>query len=525
VVLHSHLPYVRHPEHDDFLEEDWLFEAITETYVPLLSAIERMDEEGVPFRWTIGVTPPLAAMLGDALLISRYRRHLANLRALVEKEVAGHRAGTALGKLARFYQRFLGNVHAYFEERWRGDLLAAFRAAADRGSIELITCTATHGFLPLASSDAVRRAQVRVGVEAFRRVFGRQPRGIWLGECAYEPGVDELLVENGIEYFFLDAHGILHGEPRPVYGVFAPVQTPAGCHAFARDSASSRQVWSSREGYPGDPQYREFYRDLGYDADYVYIRPHLHADGVRRNTGLKYYRVTGDVPLHQKAHYDPEAALARAAEHAGHFLFHRQAQARYLSFGMDRPPTIVAPYDAELFGHWWFEGPMFLEYLARKAAFDQDEIALLTPSDVLERHPRVQIQEPSASTWGAEGFSRVWLNSQNAELYRHQHRAERRMLRLVERFPAAHGVEKEALDQAARELLLLQSSDWAFIVTTNTSVPYAVKRLREHLQRFHALADALEEGRVDGAEVAALRERDAIFPWLDYRVYRREGAP
>lgn len=525
LVLHSHLPYVRHPEHDDFLEEDWLFEAITETYVPLLAACERMDHERVPYRLTVGVTPPLAAMLGDELLVQRYRRHLANLRALVEKEVAGHAARTPLGKLARFYQRFLAQTHAFFEDRWRGDLLAAFRAAAERGSVELVTCTATHGFLPLMSSDAARRAQVRVGVEAFRRVFGRAPRGIWLGECAYQPGVDELLVENGIEYFFLDAHGILHGDPKPVYGVFAPVQTPAGCHAFARDTQSSRQVWSAREGYPGDPLYREFYRDLGFDAEYEYVRPHLHADGVRRNTGLKYYRVTGDVPLDRKAYYDPEAALERAALHAGHFLFHRQAQARYLAFGMDRPPCIVAPYDAELFGHWWFEGPMFLEYLCRKAAYDQDEIALATPSDVLARHPRVQLQEPSASTWGAEGFNRVWLNPQNADVYRHQHHAERRMVGLAERFPDARGSQKEALDQAARELLLLQSSDWAFIVTTNTSVPYAVRRLREHLQRFHELADAVENGAVDAVRVAEIFARDAIFPWLDYRVYRPEGPP
>src|SRR5204863_3470655 len=140
-------------------------------------------------------------------------------------------------------------------------------------------------------------------------------------------------------------------------------------------------------------------------------------------------------------------------------------------------------------------------------------------------HPSVQLQEPSASTWGAEGFNRVWLNPQNAELYRHQHRAERRMVRLAERFPNASGVEKEALDQAARELLLLQSSDWAFIVTTNTSVAYAVKRLREHLQRFHALAEALENGTVEAEKVAEMRFRDAIFPWLDYRVYRPEGAP
>ena len=520
VVLHAHLPYVRHPEHEDFLEEDWLFEAITETYAPLLAAFERLDEERVPYRVTMGVTPPLVAMLGDPLLQARYRRHLERLRELAEREVASNPEGTPLGRLARFYQRFFADVHAFVCERHGGSVLDALRAARQRGSLELITCTATHGFLPLLGTDGARRAQVRVGVEAYRRTFGAAPGGTWLGECAYARGVDEMLAEEGIDYFFLDSHGLLYGEPPPVYGVFAPVQTPAGCHAFARDSEASRQVWSAREGYPGDPWYREFYRDLGWDADYEYIRPYLHGDGVRRGVGIKYHRVTGDVALHLKDFYDPRAARERAAVHAGHFLFHRQAQARHLRAGMDRPPIIVAPYDAELFGHWWFEGPLFVEYLIRKAAHDQDEILMVTPTDYLERHPQVQEQQPCPSTWGAEGYAKVWLNGGNAAFYRHQHHAERRMARLVERFPDAQGERKRALDQAARELLLLESSDWAFIVHGGTSVPYAVKRMRDHLQRFHRLADMAESGQVDGDEIGRLEALDAIFPWLDYRAFR-----
>jgi 1,4-alpha-glucan branching enzyme len=525
LTLHSHLPFVRHPEHEDFLEEDWLFEAITETYIPLLRAFERLDADRVPYRITVGVTPPLAAMLGDPLLQSRYRRHLGKQRELIAREVRGNPAETPVGKLARFYRAFLQETNDAFEQRWGGNLLEGFRAAQGRGSVELVTSTATHAFLPLLSSERCRRAQVRVGCEAFRRAFGRQPRGIWLAECAYARGVDCLLAEQGVEYFFLDGHGILYGEPRPAYGVFAPVATPGGVYAFARDTDSARQVWSSKEGYPGDPWYREFYRDLGYDADYAYLRPYLHADGIRRGVGIKYHRVTGDVALDRKAYYDPARAFERAGVHAAHFAASRLEQASALRARMDRPPVMVAPYDSELFGHWWFEGPLFLESLCRRLATEVPELRTVTPHDYLALHPSVQRQEPCPSTWGAEGYNKVWLNGANAGIYRHLHHAERRMERLVDRFPAAVGARKRALDQAARELLLAQSSDWAFIVTSATAVPYAVRRVREHLARFERLANAAESDSASAETIEEIlaAERasgcEPIFPWLDYRVF------
>jgi len=519
LVLHAHLPYVRHPEHEDFLEEDWLFEAITECYVPLLRAFDTLDGEGVGSRLTMTVTPSLASMLADPLLESRYRRHLQKMQDLVAHEVAGHEEGTPLGKSARFYQGWLRDTRSYVEERWGGNLRDALRHAQDSGRAELVTCTATHGLLPTMSTLNSKRAQVRVGVESYRRAFGRDPRGIWLAECGWQEGLDEILAQNGIEYFFTDSHGVLFGEPRPALGLYAPVSTPAGVYAFPRDPESSKQVWSSKEGYPGDEWYREFYRDLGYDSDYEYIRPFLHQDGVRRGVGVKYHRVTGEVQLHEKAYWDVDKARQRAEEHAGNFLFNRQSQVRWLAGGMDRPPLIVSPYDAELFGHWWFEGPWFLEHFLRKAATQQNELELITPGDYIDRDLAVQEQVPNMSTWGDEGYFRVWLNGGNAWFYRHQHEAELRMERLARGHPDATGILKEALDQAARELLLAQSSDWAFIVSMETSVPYAIRRFREHIANFNEIAQMIDDGRIDMDRVERLSYLDPIFRWIDYGVY------
>src|SRR4051812_1448776 len=324
IVLHAHLPFVRHPEYDDFLEEDWLFEAITETYLPLIDMMSRLVTEKINFRMTMSLTPPLCAMLADPLLQSRYRRYLGKLIELADKEVHRTKDQLAFQDAARMYQQKLTRCRQIYEDWYRGNLLQAFRQLQNQGVLEIITCAATHGYLPLMAHRQAARAQIRLAADDYQRHFGRRPRGIWLPECAYNPGDDILLKEAGIRYFFVDAHGLLYGTPRPRYGVYAPAYCPSGVAAFARDMESAHQVWSSDIGYPGDPVYREFYRDLGYDLDYDYIKPYLHSDGVRRNTGLKYFRITGRVPLNQKQPYNPAAAREMAAQHAGNFLFNRQ---------------------------------------------------------------------------------------------------------------------------------------------------------------------------------------------------------
>jgi 1,4-alpha-glucan branching enzyme len=283
---------------------------------------------------------------------------------------------------------------------------------------------------------------------------------------------------------------------------------------------SSRQVWSAESGYPGDFDYREFYKDIGWELPLEDLGD-LLPDGLRKNLGLKYHRVTGPVDLHQKAPYVRWRAIEKAATHAGHFLEGRQRQAERLAQGMDRPPLIVSPYDAELFGHWWFEGPQFLDFLFRKMHFDQDVIKPITPIEYLERHPDIEVTQPPMCTWGAKGYAEVWLNPTNDWIYSHLERAAERMVSLAQRFPDAQGLERRALNQAARELLLAQASDWAFIMKTGTTVEYAKKKTRDHIARFDYLYRALT--RQVMLEEPILREfegRDNIFPEIDYRVYR-----
>jgi 1,4-alpha-glucan branching enzyme len=516
IVLHAHLPFIRHPEHRAYLEERWLYEAITECYLPLLIRFRRLRADGVAFRLTMSLTPPLLAMLRDDLLKTRYIEHLMALEELARAEMH-RRPEPHVRYLARLYLERFSEMHALWDEI-RGDLAEALAELEREGFLEIMTCAATHGYLPLLSAHPeCVRAQLAVAVQHHREQLGVAPRGIWLPECAYEPGLEEVLADHGLRFFLVDTHAVEHASAVPRWGVYAPVYCPNGVAAFGRDPESSRQVWSAESGYPGDFWYRDFYRDIGFDIPVSELGRAAHPDGIRVATGIKYHRITekGDY----KEWYEPRAALEHAAEHAGNFLFNRQHQVRWLGGALDRPPLVVAPYDAELFGHWWYEGPDFLELLFRKLHFDQDEVQPITLAEYLRRHPVNQVVVPSPSSWGAGGYNYVWIEGANAWVYRHLHLAADDMIRLARSHPSPDDLARRALNQAARELLLAQSSDWTFIMMTRTSVEFAVKRIKAHLSRFRRLVREIDSGDIDVGWLGDLEWRDNVFPSLDYRVF------
>ncbi|HME88046.1 MAG TPA: 1,4-alpha-glucan branching protein domain-containing protein [Chthoniobacterales bacterium] len=515
LILHAHLPFVRHPEHEHFLEEDWLFEAITETYVPLLQMMERLVNDNVPFKLTMSLTPTLCAMLLDELLRQRYVRHLDLLIDLAARERKRNQDQPELAALSQFYFELFSASRRFFVDEWKCDLLTAFRQLRERGVLEIIACAATHGLLPLIQeqSKEAARAQVLIGRDAYVDLFDVDPTGFWLPECAYAPGLDPILQEANVRWFVLDTHGLLFGTPSPRRAIYAPCYTPAGPAAFARDRDSSRQVWSAEEGYPGDPAYREFYWDVGFDLPLEHLGP--VARGFRKFSGVKYHRITDRKK--EKQLYDRAAAEKAAEAHAAHFLEQRRAQFRQLR---DVQPIVVAPFDAELFGHWWFEGPLFLELFIRKAAFDQKDFCLTAPSEYLAAHPTQQTIEPAASSWGDKGHLEVWIDKNNSWIYPHLHAAAQRMTRLARE--NVHGVSAAAdciLKQLARELLLTQASDWAFLMRTGTAREYATKRTLDHLTRFNKLHDQFAAGRLDEKFLADCEWRDNLFPNLNWRHY------
>lgn len=506
IVLHAHLPFVRHPEYEESIEENWLFEAMTEVYIPLLLTLDSLVEEGIDYRLTFSLTPTLASMLLDPFLQSRYLNRIGRLIELAEKEMERTKSQPEFHALACMYHRRFHLARTAFVERYKRNLVQAFKKLQDLGKIEIIASAATHGYLPLLSvNPSAVKTQIRIGVEHYRTAFLRDPKGFWLPECGYYPGVDDLLGEQGIRFTILETHGITHADPRPKYGVHAPILCPSRVAVFGRDPESSKQVWSSVEGYPGDYDYREFYRDIAYDLPIEHLTPYMHRDGIRTDTGIKYYRVTGKTD--EKQLYVPEWAERKAEIHAGNFMFNCEKRIEYLASVMGRKPIIVAPYDAELFGHWWYEGPVWLGHLIRKIAREQETLRLITLSEYLEKYPINQMATPGASSWGHKGFSEVWLNGKNDWIYRHLHRAAERIEKVEKRHPRARSLLARAFRQARREFLLAQASDWAFMINSE----YASRRVTTHLLRFNRLCDQIDRNEIDDDWLSVLENHDNIF--------------
>ncbi|TXK85271.1 1,4-alpha-glucan branching protein domain-containing protein [Paenibacillus sp. N3.4] len=544
LLLHAHLPYVRHEQETVTLEERWFFEAVVDSYLPLIEMMDRLLEDHIPFCLTLSVSPPLLAMMEDPRMKKRLRNHLAALCELAQREVIRLWGDADFGPTAMHYANQYHRLMALYDHL-RGDLIGKLRNLSDTGCIELITCAATHAFLPLVKNDAALRAQLEAAVTEFRRHFGTSPAGIWLPECGYTPALEPHLEALGLRYFVVDAHAhtLALRSSSVVHPAGTPLRTRGGACAFARDLEAGAQVWSAEVGYPSDVDYREYYRDIGYDlgrsggAEWEYLKPYVLPDGERIHTGFKYYSVTGAAGGDAKAPYHPARAAQKAQQHAEHFVASRVAQLRSLAGERDaaqpqEPAVIVCPYDAELFGHWWYEGHQWLEAVLRGLAAAQHEdvvVSTTTLGGYAAAHAPTTEAELPVSSWGRGGYAEVWLQPRSQWVHPLLHAAEDRLVLAAQKHPHPELLSKlqqRALNQAARELMLAQSSDWTFIIDAETVTEYAMNRIETHLSQCHQLLDHIERTDVvtSDAELSQMvirsERRTPFLPDLQYRLYQ-----
>lgn len=530
-VLHTHIPYVRKHGKWPFGEE-WLYEAMAETYLPLLMEFERLRSSGVRFQLVINITPVLAEQLADDYIKAEFEKYL--LRKIKATE-ADLKSGKYDEKAVKASLDHFRKVYDYWKAI-NGDIIGKFREFQDAGYIEVITSAATHGYLPLLAWDEAVRAQLANGVATYEKHFGRRPRGIWLPECAYRPagewelpdgrkvkrrGIEKFLEEFGLEYFFVESNLIDEGPVTRGYGeiplykgeksTLRPYWIKGSKVAvFARNRETGHQVWSAHYGYPGDFWYREFHRKAP-------------------KSGGQYWRVTGkDVDLGRKEFYDPDKAMERVEEHARHFVSLAERLLGEFEEKFGEKGIIVAPYDTELFGHWWFEGVRWLGRVLELMA--ERGIVTTTISAFLDNYAgeRYEVELPEGS-WGANADHSTWWNEETRWTWDHVYRAEERMVALASRYYGREGTADRILEQLARELLILEASDWQFLITTGQAKEYGKRRVLIHSRDFHRLANELvkyvKTGSFDVKLLEELEERDNAFRPVVVSYYVSENPP
>ncbi|MBI3926735.1 MAG: DUF1957 domain-containing protein [Armatimonadetes bacterium] len=506
-VLHAHQPYVRHPERSDsYDEETWYFEAFVESYLPLLGVLQRLADDGVSSVVSLALSPTLMEMTRDGLVQKRFALHLERMLALGESELARTR-GHPFEEVARITRARLESARVYLEGG--GDLLADILELHAAGRLDLLAGPATHAYLPLLQPAAVR-AQLRAARGAFRDHLGVEPRGLWLTQNGYSEDLDQEIARCGFDYFLVDSGGLTRASPQPRYATFRPIRCPAGNLCLAQDLEAVGEVLSPA-GYPSDPLYRDFFRDIGWDLDHEYLSPYVQTPG-RRFTGYKYFRITG--PTDRKEAYHPGAGAARAQEHAELFVASRDRQLRWLGGHMQaQTPLLVLCYDMELLGHRWFEGPGWLEGVFRVLA--KSTIPVLGLSEALERVGPVQSCRPATSSGLEGGYSRPLVKESNQWIYRHLHQACRDMADLVVSLQDPTPLEYRGLQQAGRELLLAEASDWAVMLASDVYPGYAQSRLTQHILEFCRLREELARRRAQEAPLERAEKRSPLFSGLD----------
>jgi 1,4-alpha-glucan branching enzyme len=398
--------------------------------------------------------------------------------------------------------------------------------------------------LPLLDRDSSIYGQLKTGLETSRRLIGRAPTGVWLPECGYrpayqldsryKPGIEEFLANLNLGYFFTDTSVVTGG--RMVGKVAGDVVGPYGAvperklvvraderpvaekrttmrpyyvqaanvAVYGREARTGEQVWAASTGYPGDFVYREFHRK-------------------DPNSGAQYWRITGaGIDLGQKELYEPARAFQRIYDHADHFVSTVAQLVRDYHSEHNQRGIVVSAYDTELFGHWWFEGVAWLKEVLRQLAQNPD-VELTTAGDYLRTEPPTEVLALPESSWGKGGTHWTWLNPDTEWMWPLIHSAEKTMEGLVAAIPDAEGEQAQLLNQTARELLLVESSDWPFLMSTGQADEYASGRFQQHLARFNHLAAMARRGTplsaADRRFLENVSELDNPFPQLDYRVF------
>lgn len=516
-ILTAHLPYLYHPDDQSHFEQRWLYESICESYLPLIETLFRASRLRKRVMITLSLSPPLCAMLADRNLMRGFESYMKNQIDLARHEIRKNRMNPPLLRLSKMYHERYLHILRFFIDDCGKDILGTFRTLSDDGVLTIITSSATHAYLPLlADYPGAQNAQIKGGLEIFRRTTGLSSSGFWLPECGYFPGVESVLAHAGVKYSILDSHGLVFAKPCPSVSVYRPVCDPSGLLWCGRDSATSALIWSAESGYPAECEYRDFFDDLAYSLPEADVIKFIHPGSIRFPSGIKYKSISGTA---EKSFYDPVAAANKARQHARHFMNEISGLSRRVFSLKGKEPVITAAFDAELFGHWWHEGCLWLDELFTLFSGRRD-IVLTSIDRIRLRKDSLEIVSPAASSWGEGGYSATWLNERNDQLLISMLDATETVTSLVRDFgdrALTDPLTGRALNAAVREMLMLQASDWGFLLDRGVSEPYILKRTEAHSYRIDVISEMVRARNVSEGFLDDIPRKEGKFESVDFR--------
>jgi 1,4-alpha-glucan branching enzyme len=521
LVLEAHLPFVKEFHGEDDLsqsgEEGRFFESVSETLLPLLGVFDRLENDHIPFRVGLAISPILCHMLSDEHLIKKYLHYTDKQIEFGKQEIERTAGQGDLNKLAEIYCSRILDRRIAFTERYGKNILKAFDVYRRRGRVEILAGSATNAFMPFISHNTESlQAQMEIPMSGYRRHFGSPPQGFWLPALGWSSSMEPYLRAYNFSYTIVDSHGLLFGNPLPKKGSFYPAKTPSGTFILARDFYTVHDI----EKFSANDLYLDSDRDVGYELPPEIVSPFLSAEGERRRTGYKYWARSR---RGQNTVYNPQAACEMAAGHARQLLENTIARLEEASKYMEEAPLCLYAQNADHFGRCWHEGAHFIESLFRMASGYRD-FQFLTPSEYIfnQNLSSFQVVNPEFSSWGFNGYAETWLDVSNDWIYRHLMRSMERMTELAERFPDDTGLKERALNQAAREILLAQSGDWPSLLYRQDSTEYARTQAENALRNFTTIYEALGSNYISTEWLTTLERRHNIFPNINYRVFRRK---
>lgn len=521
LILHGHIPWCKKSGTWPAGEE-WLFEAINETYIPILNILRELKENGLKTAITINITPILAEQLADEYMQQRFTEYMENLISRAKNDIKRFENHLDRRRIAEFYLKKFKHVLDTFYHNYYRDILGSFKWLQDEKMVELITCAATHGFLPLFEYDSGIFSQIQAAVDTHKKYFNSDPKGIWLPECAYRPkeykdgklqeSIDYWLKNSGIEYFFVDSHGILDAEMIEQKNNFGLTTNygynlESSVSVFGRNKKASRQVWDAKIGFPGNEYYREFHK-----------KDH--------ESGLHYWRITNkDLEKGEKQLYNIEKAKEVVESHAIHFVSLLMKELREFSEKFKTKGLVVSPYDFELFGHWWMEGILWLKIIFEMIQ-NHEAIEMITISDYISKYKyKFSIIRMGESSWGEGGHFQVWKNPEHGWIWPYINASIKEFENVLEINPNPNNWEKRILQQIARELLLMEGSDWPFLLYTQQAKEYANQRFHHHHQRFNKLIwqakDFNDKNRLSLRDLEEIETIDSCFQNIDINYFRK----